>query len=115
MKETIATLIPILTLFAAPAGAGALSSWFFDWLRTRYPLPPEPISLAYKLLYAPAYARVVTIVIGGLISIVASGAVAGLAGQDVLSAIDVALAALLGALSGQLRHGLSLSTEVKRS
>lgn len=114
MTETIATLLPIAQLFAAPTGAGVLASWLFDQLRAEWPLPEGDTHWAYKLLYAPAYARITTLVLAGLISIIASVAVAVLARQDVLPAVDVALAAAIGAIAGQLMHGLGLSTEVRR-
>lgn len=114
---TIAAALPVLAFLASSAGAGLLASWLFDRLRSWLPLPAAaPASrlarVGYALLYVPRYARIVTLLLPQLIIILASLLLAVLTGAPVAGALDVALAAAVGAIVAQLRHGLGLSTEL---
>jgi len=110
MLDLIAELI---AQYAAPAGAGALASWLFARLRSSLPLPasldgaPTLAQRGYALIYAllndPMGAYVAVVALTGIITVVASVAMAALLGQD----INVAAATAAGLVASQWRHVLS--------
>lgn len=115
MIQTSAILLPLLQYFAS-AGAGVAASWLFAQLRIAVPLPPNRPQgwriTAYRLLYAPRYARIVVLVLAGIIGVMASGLIALLSGANVTNALDTATAGFLAGVASQLLHGFSLSNEV---
>lgn len=117
MTATLAILLPLLQLVAAPTGAGIAASWLIDRARQRWPLPATPPTAAWRrhgywLLYAPRATRILAMVLAALIGMLASATVAALTGADVLAAVDLALAGALAALAAQLRHGQTLRSEI---
>jgi hypothetical protein len=102
VMQSLMAFLPFLQLVAAPAGAGALTVALFNWLRGQFPTA--------TLLHAPLFARYAAIVLAGLISAGASMGVASLTSADVVGAADAAIAGMVGSLTSQLVHGLSLPT-----
>lgn len=102
--QSLQAFLPFLQIVAAPAGAGALTVWLFNRLREAFPTA--------TILHAPAFARYASIILAGVISALASMGVAALGGGDVVSAADAAIAGMVGALTSQLTHGLSLPGDV---
>lgn len=112
-SPTLVLLADAARPFVSVAGAAFAANSFITALRQNNPLPQErPVSLPYRVLYAPRYARILAIVFAVVISIGCSALVALAAGQPVALSIDTALSAVLAALGSQLIHGLSLSAEV---
>jgi hypothetical protein len=108
MDELIALL-----RFLAAAGSGLIAAQLISWARGHWPRParaalaamPAAARIAYTLLHAPRYARLLSLALAGAIGLVASLALAGLQGEDARPILDAALAAL----ASQIRHGLTLS------
>lgn len=118
MTHTVQTILPILHFLAGP-GAGVAAFFLFDAIRNWYPQPVStPVSslarLAYRVLYAPRYARIAALVLAGAIGIMASVPLAMLTGTDVAGALDTALAAALAAISSQVMHSFSLETKIPK-
>lgn len=102
--QSLHAFLPFLQLVAAPAGAGAATVWIFNQLRDLFPTA--------TILHVPAFARYASIILAGVISALAAMGVAALTDADVLSAGDAAVAGMVGALTSQLTHGLSLPASV---
>lgn len=105
--QTLAILLPYLRL-AAGAGAGWLASILFDWLRTRYAARKGTGGWLDSALYSPRLARFTVWGLTALIAIPAAVLAALIEGQDAAFAADAAVASLVGAVAGQVRHAWSL-------
>lgn len=115
MPAILAQLIPLLTFLASTGGAGWAASVLFDLARRQLPRPtladwraaPLVDRLAYRLLYAPAPARLSVFVLAACISAACSAALAAATGQQVLPALDAALAVIVS----QVVHVLGLPNQ----
>lgn len=110
MSQTTQMILPWLQL-AAGSGAGIVASWLFSRLRDAFPQSEAPSWVA-SLLYAPRYARLSSIVLASLVSVVSSLLVAWLSRGSLPEAFDAAVAAALAGLASQLTHAATLKTEV---
>lgn len=106
MPETIALLLPLISVLASTAGAGVAASWLFDRVRAwRVACPPswrDPSDRYVEwFLTNRAGARLTVLILSMLISIIASGLLARLTGGALGVAVDRAIAA---ALASQIYH-----------
>jgi hypothetical protein len=123
MPESLATLLPLLSLLATAGGAGYAASWLFDALRRRWPCPTRAQwrdaaswqRLAWRTLYAPRQARLAVFALATLVSLLASVALALLSGADPLRAADAVLSASLAVIVSQLAQPQSAAIEPKES
>lgn len=111
LTQSIAALLPLLTLLSSPVAAGVVAFFAFDAARRRYPQPQElPASSARRLLlwllYAPLGARLATSALAIGIALICGSLVAWASGGDVVSAADAILAAFVGPFVASLMHGL---------
>lgn len=115
MNQTTSILLPLLQ-YLASAGAGVAASRLFAQLRCTFPLPIEQPHgwriTAYRVLYAPRYARIAVLVLAGVIGVIAASLVAFLSGANVTNALDTATAGFLAGIASQILHSLSLADEV---
>lgn len=111
MTQTLAVILPYLTLIAGPIGGGALGAWVFQRIRTA--IPREGIAIQRArwyvrllawALYDPFGALLSALILSGIVSIGASVSIAALTGQDVLSAFDTAFAGMVGAVASQIAY-----------
>ena len=112
-SATIALLVLILQPLVSVGGAAWYASYAITMVRKDFPLPTtRPVSLLYRAVYAPRYARILAVLLAAVVSVGASAFIALATGTPIGSAIDATLAAMLAGLGSQLIHGLTLSTEV---
>lgn len=111
MPTTLQQLIPALAFLASTGGAGWLASILFDRARRSLPRPTRAVwqaaplvdRLAYRLLYAPAPARITVFVLAAAIAIACSALLATLTGQPIAPALDAATAAVVSQVVHALR------------
>ncbi len=122
LRDILVPLLPLAQWLASVPGAGYAASRLLDIARQHLPLPPagQPASLCRRLLWAPRYARLLSIASAGAVSALATLALvvfsAWLQGAPFdAPLLDMALAAALAALAAQIRHGLSLAGDVPGS
>lgn len=110
MNQTTQIILPWLNSLAG-GGGGIAASWLFDQFRAAY--RQDAITTPKWLnttLYAPRYARIVVLILGALISVIASIVIAILTTGDWPGALDAAFATALSAAGSQLWHARTLET-----
>lgn len=105
MTQTTAILLPFIQYLASGPGAGVAGYLFFNWLRARVPV--DQASALSCLFHAPLYARILALLLTGLISVLFSALGAFLLGGDVFRAVDEAAAAMLSMVIATVTHGLT--------
>lgn len=120
MSDTLAAIQPYLILLAGPVASGALAAKLFGMIRASVDREwvaahirfPAIWALAW-LLYAPLGALLSALTLAGLISGAAATALAALTGGDVAATVDMALAALIGALLSQVAYRLGIGAKAQ--
>lgn len=120
MNETLTAIQPWLVLLAGPVASAALAAKLFGAIRTGVDREwvaahirfPAVWALSW-LLYAPLGALLSALTLAGLISGAAATALAALTGGDVWATVDMALAALIGALLSQIAYRLGIGANAQ--
>lgn len=111
---------PYLILLAGPVASGALAARLFgiirartnrEWLAQNIRFPA--VWAASWLLYSPLGALLSALTLAGLISGAAATALAALTGGDVWATVDMALAALIGAILSQVAYRLGIGAKAQ--
>ncbi len=114
MPATIAFLLPVLRHLAMPAASAVVAGGILRVLRARYGHRSAAHTRLTSLLAAVLCARSTALVLSGLIAIASAAIVAWLMQEDLLLAVDTALAAALAAAVNQLVHGETARRTARR-
>jgi hypothetical protein len=120
METDLTSAILTWLIWVSGSGGGIVASWIQSGVRQMFPAPDEEPDVAWKhtlytWLHAPRYKLVGALVLSGIISAAASGAIAVItaieSGDGVTAAVHAGLAMMLGVIFNQLVYRRGLSTK----